>query len=141
MAEKKMRLKIITPEKVKVDEDVRMVVMRATTGDMGVLPGHMPYSAVLDYGVLRIIDGETERKIAVYGGLAVTQNSVLTILTSDAEWPEEIDLARANLDREHAQQRLREKLDDMEIQHDEILLRRALVRIEINLTSLADPEE
>ena len=142
MAEKKkLRLKIITPTKVKVDEDVDMVIMRCVNGDMGVLPGHEPRSAVLSYNALRMLDGGTERRIAVYGGLAVIENDLLSVLTRDAEWPEEIDLAKARADREHAEQRLREQEDDMEIQNDQVLLRRALVQIEVSSYTLTQGDE
>ena len=58
MTEKKLRLQIMTPAEKKVDEDVNMVIMRCTTGDMGILPGHEPHSAVLDYGILRILNDD-----------------------------------------------------------------------------------
>lgn len=132
MSADKVRLRIITPEQIKVDEDANMVIMRCTTGDMGILPGHMAYSAALDYGILRILDDDIERKIAVYGGLASIRNDVLTILTNDAEWPEDIDRARAEADREHAERRIQERTDDIEIQQDQVLLRRALVQIEVS---------
>lgn len=131
MATRKVRLRIITPEQIKVDEDVDRVIMRCTTGDMGILPGHEAYSTTLNYGVLRILAGGVERRIAVYGGLATIQNNVLTILTIGAEWPEDIDRLHAEADREHAERRLQERTDDIEIQHDQVLLRRALVQIEV----------
>ena len=132
MPDKKVRLRIVTPEQVKVDEDASMIIMRCTTGNMGILPGHEAYSVALDYGILRILRDDVERKIAIYGGLASIQNDVLTILTHDAEWPEDIDRARAEADREHAERRLQERTDDIEIQHDQVLLRRALVQIEVS---------
>ena len=136
-----MRLKIITPAQTRFDRQVSRVIVRAKTGDMGILPGHAPYSAVLDYGVLRIQEDEAERLMAIYGGLAVVQNDQVTILTDDAEWPEEIDLTRANMNRVQAEQRLREKLDDMEIQNDQVLLRRALVQIEVSASLHGIEEE
>jgi len=132
LPDKKVRLRIVTPEQVKVDEDASMIIMRCTTGNMGILPGHEAYSVALDYGILRILRDDVERKIAIYGGLASIQNDVLTILTHDAEWPEDIDRARAEADREHAERRLQERTDDIEIQHDQVLLRRALVQIEVS---------
>ena len=141
MAEKKVRLQIVTPTEKKVDEDADMVIMRCMTGDMGVLPGHEAYATVLDYGILRILEGGNERKIAVYSGLAMIQNDVLTVLTQEAEWPEETDLESAKADRERAEERLREKTDDLEIQSDQILLRRALVQIEISSYSFTAEEE
>lgn len=128
----KVRLRVVTPAVVKVDEDADMIIMRTTTGDMGVLFGHEARSAVLNLGALRILDSGNERRIAVYGGLATVKNNVLTILTNDAEWPEEIDRVRAEANREHAERRLQERTDDIEIREDLLMLRRALVQIEVS---------
>jgi len=141
MAVKKVRLRIITPAQIKVDEEVDMVIMLCTTGAMGILPGHEPCAAALLYGILRILDGGAERRIAVYGGLATIQNNLLTILTNVAEWPEDIDRARAEADREHAERFLQERTDDIEIQHDQVLLRRVLVQIEVSSYTLDNKDE
>ena len=77
----------------------------------------------------------------MYGGLAVMQDNVLTVLTNDAEWPEEIDHSRAKADREHLERRLQEKTDDIEIQNDQVLLRRALVRIEVSSSAFTQQDE
>ena len=69
---------------------------------------------------------------------------MLTILTNGAEWPSDIDRARAVHDREHARRRLQERIDDIEIRDDQVLLRRALVRIEVSsdpLVNVPDWEE
>ena len=134
----------MTPTQVKVDEEIDMAVMRCVTGEMGVLYNHEAYSSVLDYGTLRLINEGQERKIAVYGGLASIGGNTLTILTDDAEWPEDIDRARAEADREQAERRLQERTDDIEIGHDQVLLRRALVQIEVSSVTLdqdGDTEE
>ena len=136
ITDKVMRLRILTPFGTKVDEDVNMVVMRCHTGDWGVLPGHSPYSAVLKYGVLRMMNGDYERMIAVYGGIASIRDNVLTVLTSEADWPDEIDLAHARTEYEQAEQRLRERTDDIEMQFDSLRIRRALVQIEVSAYSV-----
>ena len=130
MAEKKIRLQIISPTEKKVDQDVKMVIVRCISGNMGVLAGHEPYSAVLDYGIMRIFNNDEERQIVIYGGLVTIEDDKITVLTNEAEWPEEIDFARANADREHLERSLREKTDDIEIQKDQISLRRVLMQIE-----------
>ena len=140
MADAKVRLRIITPDSVKIDEDADMVIMRCVSGDLGVLPGHMPLSAALCYGALRVINSDGERAIAVHGGFATIQNDVVTVLTKEAEWPYEIDLPRAHADREHAEQRLREHIDDKEYITNQMLLRRALVQIEIGTPSFDGDE-
>jgi len=133
MAEKKFNLRIITPHEVALDEQVDMAIMRCTTGDMGVMFGHEAHCAVLDYGILRIFnDEQSERWLAVYGGLAQIKDNVLTVLTGGIEWPHEVNVKSAQEQREHIKQRLREHEDDVTIRRDEVLLRRALVQIELS---------
>lgn len=139
--DEKIRLRIITPLAVKTDEEADMVIMRSTMGDMGVMPGHIACSALLDYGVLRIINGESERRIAVLGGIAEISDNVLTVISTEAEWPEEIDRSRAEIERDHLERRIQESRDDAEIQRDQGLLRRSLVRIEVSSDRLFAMED
>ncbi|MCL2391424.1 MAG: ATP synthase F1 subunit epsilon [Oscillospiraceae bacterium] len=144
MAVKKLRLRIATPESVKFDDDTDMVIMRCITGDMGILPNHQPISAILDFGVLRIITGELEKRMAVFGGIAQVVDNVVTILANDAQWPEDIDIAFVQSERARMERRSQEDLDDLEIQRDQVLMRRTLVQIEVSsypILSRTEPEE
>jgi F-type H+-transporting ATPase subunit epsilon len=133
MDEKKVHLRIVTPHEVKVDQAADMVIFRCVNGDMGVLPGHEPTAAVLDDGILRILNAGAERRIAVFGGIAEVKDDAVNILTSSAEWPEDVDRARAENDRRQAELLLQEQTDNLKIQSYQVLLRRALVRIEISI--------
>ncbi len=42
MADKTFNLQIISPTRVFLDEDVDMVEMKTTEGEIGVLAGHIP---------------------------------------------------------------------------------------------------
>ena len=133
MATEKLRLRIATQENIKFDEDVNMVIMRCITGDMGILPKHEAYSAILDFGVLRILNDVTEeRRMAVFGGMAQVRDNTVTILANDAQWPEDIDIALVEAEYEKAQRRIQESVDDLEIQKDQVVLRRTLVQIEVS---------
>jgi len=111
-----------------------MVIMRCTTGDMGIMPGHEAYSAALDTGALRILDLDEgyEYRIAVFGGLAEVKDDVVTIVANAAERPEDIDRKRAERERDRVQRRLQESVDDLDIQKDQARLRRMLVRLEVS---------
>jgi len=140
----KLNLRITTPENVKYDEEADLVIMRCITGDMGIMAGHEATSAILDYGVLRIINGDVERRMAVFGGMAQVGNNTLTILANDAQWPEDIDIAFVEAERERMARRSQESLDDLTIQRDQILMRRTLVQMEVStfpLISRTDREE
>jgi len=132
MAVNKLHLRIATPESIKYDEGAEMVIMRCITGDMGILPHHEATSAILDYGVLRIINDGAERRMAVFGGIAQMRDNVLTILANDAQWPEDIDMAFVESERERITRRAQENADDLEIQRDAVLMRRTLVQIEVS---------
>lgn len=137
----KLQLKILTATSVKVDEPVDMVIMRcvyedlgkeSAVGDIGILPGHMPLSALLGISPLRIINDGNERILAVFGGIVNVRDDVVTLMTERAEWPEDIDLGRAEAARATAES-AREALDsDAELRSNQINLRRALVEIEVS---------
>jgi F-type H+-transporting ATPase subunit epsilon len=133
MEKKKVNLRVVTPRGVKIQETADMIVMRCVDGDMGILPGHEPLSAALGDGILRVIDGDkAEQKIAVFGGYAMVENDTVNIVTSIAQRPGEIDLPRAEADRQQMVTLMQERADGLKMQSYQVQLRRALVRIEVN---------
>jgi F-type H+-transporting ATPase subunit epsilon len=132
MAVEKLRLRVATPDNVKYDQDAEMVIMRCITGDMGILPRHESCSAILDYGVLRILNDGDERRMAVFGGIAQIRDNVLTILANDAQWPEDIDITHAEAERDRAARLLQEGPEDLNIQREQVKMRRSLVQIEVS---------
>jgi len=130
---KKLALTITTPRGIKFEEEADMVVMRCVDGDLGVLPGHAPVSTVLGDGTLRIINNNVEKKLAVFGGVAEINNRSVNIFSTIAQLPEEIDLERAERDRQEAEEALSEKQDFASIRRVQVMLRRSYVRIEVNL--------
>jgi len=132
MPAEKLHLRISTPDTVKYDEEAEMVIMRCISGDMGVLANHEPTSAILDYGVLRIINGNVERRLAVFGGIAQIGDNKVTLLVNDAQWPEDIDIAFVEAERERLDRRAQESLDDLALARDQVLMRRTLVQIEVS---------
>lgn len=131
-----IHLQIITPRGIKFDRRAKMVVFRCIDGNMGILPRHEATCAVMGDGILRIIGEESlpEEKIAIFGGVATVENNTLKLLTSIAQRPEEIDYDRAEREKQELERFLLEKEEresDLEMQTYQVLLRRALVRIEM----------
>jgi len=140
-AAKKLKLRIATPDNVKYDENAEMVIMRCITGDMGILADHEATCAILDYGVLRIINDGEERRMAVFGGIAQVGNNTVSILANDAQWPEDIDIAFVEAERDRMERRSRESQDDLELQRDQILMRRTLVQMEVSTYPLVSRKD
>lgn len=127
----KIRLDIVTPERIVYSEDVSMVIARATDGDVGILPGHAPLVAGLDVWPLRVLNDEGERQISVCGGFIEVKPDKVTILAACAELPGEIDVKRAAAAKERAEGRLKDAQPDIDVQRAEAALRRALVRLRV----------
>jgi len=128
-----IHLKVITPSKRLLDEDVNMVILRGTEGDMGIMPGHENRLAALGFGALRAFGAEGEmNRLAVLGGFAEIRGDSVTVLSDAAEWADEIDAARAAAAKLRAEHRLQQAEEGVDMQRAELALRRALVRIEVS---------
>lgn len=133
MNDKKMNLNIITPRGLKFEEQADMIIMRCIDGDLGALPGHEPITVALDDGIMRVFNDGREMKLAVFGGIAEIDDKTVNVYSTIAQHPEEIDLERAEADRLRAQATLEEETEEIKVHSSQILLRRSLVRIEVNL--------
>jgi F-type H+-transporting ATPase subunit epsilon len=131
---KMFRCRLITPEKELFDGESDFVILRAASGDMGVLAGHEPMTATMGYGLLKIYSGDDVRYFAVLGGFAeVCENGELTILSDDAQRPDEIDPERARKTRADNEQRIKDEImDRIETGKMEAQMRRAQVRLEVS---------
>ncbi|MBR6485453.1 MAG: ATP synthase F1 subunit epsilon, partial [Lachnospiraceae bacterium] len=100
-------------------------------GEIGVLKNHIPLTCVIAPGLLRIRETDTEVKTAalISGFVEILQDSV-TILAEVIEWPDEIDVKRAEEARVRAERRLAEKADTTNLKRAELALQRSVARIE-----------
>lgn len=94
MADKTFNLQIISPTRVFFDGDAEMVEMKTTEGEIGVLAGHIPLTAILTPGILRIKQPDGKKEAALHDGFVKITKSKVTILAESCEWPEEIDVNR-----------------------------------------------
>lgn len=125
---KTVRLDIVTPDKLAYSADVTMVIARATDGDLGVLPGHVPLIAALKVWPLRIFTEGVEQLISLCGGFIEVQPTKVTILAGCAELPEEIDVDRAEQAKRRAEERLTDQSGQIDVTRARAALTRALIR-------------
>lgn len=129
---KTIKVSVVTPNGPVHESEVEMVSTKAQTGELGILPGHIPMVAPLQVGAVRLIkDGKTEY-VAVSGGFLEVRSTEVTILAQAAEHSSEIDVERAMRAKERAEKRLREKQQEhVDFRRAELALQRALNRISI----------
>lgn len=122
-------LQIVTPDKLFFDEEVEMIVVRTTEGDVGILKNHTNYVAPLDIGVLKIKKDGNFREATLAGGFIQVDKEKTTIVTEAAEWPMDIDMERAKKAKERAEAIINRKISDLEMDMAEVKLRKAINRI------------
>jgi F-type H+-transporting ATPase subunit epsilon len=129
---KTVSVSIVTPDGPVYESDVEMVSTKAASGELGILPGHVPMVAPLAIGAVRLKkDGHTDL-VAVSGGFLEVRPDKVTILAQAAENANEIDIDRAIRAKQRAEERLqRQKQSEIDYRRAELALRRALNRINV----------
>ena len=129
---KTVQVNIVTPDGPVYDSEVTMVIAKTTSGEIGVLAGHIPMVAPLAIGAVKLkkADGSTELA-AVNGGFIEVRPEKISILASAAETASTIDVDRAKAALKRAEERLQKKQDDIDFKRAELALKRALNRINV----------
>ena len=123
------QLEIITPDRVFYKGQASMVEFTSVDGEMGVYKNHIPLTTVLAPGVVTITEAEGKKEAVIHAGFVQILGDKVTFLAEIAEWPEEIDLARAQAAKSRAEERLRSHSKEVDVTRAEIALKKALVRI------------
>lgn len=125
------RLQVITPDRIFYEGEAELVELTTSEGEMGVLKGHIPLTAILVPGVLKIKEAEGVRMAALHDGFVEIFKDHMTILAEACEWPEEIDVKRAEEAKQRAEKRLSGGEANINIARAELALRKSLIRIQL----------
>jgi len=128
---KTISVNIVTPDGPVYDSDVSMVIAVTATGEMGVLPGHIPTVAPLGIGAVRLKKENSTKLVAVSGGFLEIRPEKVTILAQSAERSTEIDLSRAQESAKRAEALLQARKDEIDYKRAELALKRAMNRINV----------
>jgi F-type H+-transporting ATPase subunit epsilon len=129
LGKNKFKLQIITPLKQILDEEVESVILRTTEGDMGVLYDHQPTVALLSYNTISYTQEGKSKQATTMGGFAEINGDKVVILTDASEFPEEIDVERAQKAKERAKERLSQS--NIDKARAEIALKKAITRLRL----------
>ena len=123
------QLKIVTPDGLIFDGQAEELVVRTTSGDLGILAGHINCVAPLGMGRATIIIDGKRRYAACIGGLVSVVGGNVTLVPTTFEWAESIDAARAEAAQQRAEALLHKKdASETELKLAQAKLHRALVR-------------
>jgi F-type H+-transporting ATPase subunit epsilon len=133
---KKLRLKVLVPGSLIYDHDVDYVIFRSTEGDAGILPGHEPFTAVLNEGLLIYHRNSQAHTLVVLGGAVCVLDDEVTVLSEIAAHPDRIKQTINELAKQKAALAEEEQKGTTDIQIMELGLRRALVRVDVSAYSI-----
>ena len=132
MSDKRLTLELVTPEKVAWSAPADFVVLPASEGEMGVLPGHQSFLVQLTAGEVRVTEAGEVKRFAVSGGFAEIKENTVSLFAETAEMSDQIDAERAAQALERAkQQAVKPALDPMQLAEMEAAIRRAQVRLRV----------
>jgi F-type H+-transporting ATPase subunit epsilon len=127
----KIKLEIVTPEKVVVSEAVDEVVLPGIEGEFGVLYGHIPFLTALKVGVLTYKNDDVEEHLAVSWGYVEVTGDNVKVLAETAEKATEIDISRAQAARESAENILTAGKEDHDYEEAKVKLEKAVIRVQV----------
>lgn len=102
----KLSLTVVTRERKIVDAQVDEVILPATDGEVGVLPGHTPLLASLRIGPLRYRTGSRTERLVISWGFAEVLPDRVIVLAERGFLPNEIDRAEAERERAAAEREI-----------------------------------
>ena len=126
-----LKLQIVTPDGIAFSDDVEMVTLPGSEGQLGVLPQHIPLMTQIVPGEIIVRKDGSDRLLAVGEGLVEITSDSVAILTDMAVAAEDIDAAKVEEARQRAEERLREHLSNEEIASVHSALARLMAELNV----------
>ncbi|WP_061232375.1 ATP synthase F1 subunit epsilon [Leptospira noguchii] len=92
MSANKLKVSVISPEKILYKGEVDSLIVPSSEGFFGILPDHAPLVATLGIGVLEIRKSDKLKVLSVEGGFIEVKDNSISILTDHGALKEDIDL-------------------------------------------------
>lgn len=126
-----LHIQIITPEKTLVDQEADEVVVPTTTGELAILPHHVPLITQVAPGIMTIKHNGKEEHVAIDGGFIEITEKTVNILADFALHAREASASKAEEARKTAEKAMKEKKsqDELDLLQDEV--RRSVLQLKL----------
>ncbi|HOO62171.1 MAG TPA: ATP synthase F1 subunit epsilon, partial [Bacillota bacterium] len=125
-----MMLEVVTPYQHFYEGRVDSVTLSTLDGELGICPGHSPLVVALTPGISRIVENSKTKYAVMTEGYAEIGQHIVVVVCNAAEWPEDIDVARARAAFDRASKRYHDAKTESDAQvYARHSIRRARVRI------------
>jgi F-type H+-transporting ATPase subunit epsilon len=127
----KLLLEVVTPVGLLLRDEVEEVIAPGEDGYFGVRPGHTPMLSTLGLGEITYKVGGTWRPLTCFWGFCEVLPDRVNVLAEIGERPEEIDLARAQADRDQARERMKAIRDEEGYREAQVAYIKAVTRLAV----------
>ncbi|MPQ42542.1 ATP synthase delta/epsilon chain alpha-helix domain-containing protein [Clostridium tarantellae] len=128
---KNFKLIIKTPEKEFYNGDIIRFSCQNKLGKFQILANYEPFitSTIPSISVIHDSQGK-EFKLATFNGIMKVRDNEAIFCVDVAEWPEDIDLERAQKAKERAESRLKDR-KNIDVERAKLALIRAMTRLDL----------
>lgn len=126
-----IQLTVITPVKQVLKDSVDELIVQTDSGEITVLPSHIPLLTKVSPGELTIKKSGKLSHFAVTGGFMEVKENQVTILADYAVRAEDIEVAKAKEAQDRAQNTMKQKVSQRDFAIAEADLRRSIVELQV----------
>jgi F-type H+-transporting ATPase subunit epsilon len=126
-----LKLEIVTPEAQTYSEEVDMVTLPSSNGELGIYPNHVPVLTQVVPGEITVRKDGRDFFLAIGEGFAEITGNRVAVLTDMAIKADDIDELKAEEARKRAEARLQEKLSGEEMASVSAALAHSLAQLKV----------
>ena len=125
-------LEIVCPDKKIFEGEAKSLLVTTDNGEIMIMKGHADLVATLKTGKAKItLSDGSERTASASGGFIIVSDGKAQVVSTTFEFKDTIDIERARLAKEAAEQKIKNAKDDREFAIAKAKLERAISRISV----------
>lgn len=124
-----IKLTVITPKGIYFEKDITELYLETSLGFTGFLPNHFPLISEVKVTPMMIQVGNVKEYYACFGGVIKVDKDRIILMSNDIENESHIDVARAEKSKKRAEDRLKNKQENIDFDRAKASLLRAVTRI------------
>lgn len=125
------KLKIITPKKIVLQDEITSVTAPSASGEITILYNHLPLFSLLKEGVVKVKKNGDESYFSIGGGYIETTGKEVNLLVSRAYGQNEIDEEAVKKAQEEAKKKIQTAKTDEERQEAMASFRRSFIDLKV----------
>lgn len=126
-----LQIQVITPEKIVIDTQADEIIIPTTTGEVAILPHHVPLVSQIAPGELIIKSGGKEDHLVVVGGFMEVSDKAVTILSDYAAHGRDVSAVKAQEAADRAKKAMESSKTEQDFVLAEAEFRRAIIELKV----------